>query len=177
MAPGWTDLLRFPEGSCLRVELTLKPEWRQALETASRRATLWLRALEGAVVHLDRLAGDACALRCSAQSVDGRFTAAPGAAHGFRLHAQLDVAGSSCAFDLDDVSIQIGGDRDAYLVRYVDGGCCHLARLSYDGTGDSACMAIFGAALAAQLPPRWRTLMPARLSVARVVALPATAVG
>lgn len=168
MAPGWPDLLRFPEGARLRVELIVKTEIRQAIETFSVRAAAALQAIDGATVLVQRLAMDGCTLSCSGVGADGHFVAVSRPENRYGLSGYLCAAASSRTFDLDRVAIQAGGQRDAYLAQQTERGWRHLLRLSYPGLGTSVDVSICAGALAAQLTPRWSRVLPAQIWLARL---------
>lgn len=168
MAPGWPDLLRFPEGARLRIELVVKTEFRQVIETFSIRAAAALQAIDGATVLVQRLDMDGCTLSCSGVAADGHFVAVSQPENRYGLSGYLCAAASSRAFDLDCVAIQAGGQRDAYLAQQTERGWRHLLRMSYPGLGTNVHVSICAGALAEQLAPRWSSVLPAQICLARL---------
>jgi hypothetical protein len=179
MALGWTDLLRFPEGASLRVELGLAGALREAITSASAEACGWIDALDGATLHVRRLTHDACELQLDAPCGAARLWAVRDPEDGsHRLGAILALRsaeeGRVASHELASaaVALQSGGHSDAYVARDTGSGRRPLLRLHYEADG-AASVWLFGIVFARRVPPALRALVPAQITVARLVPLPA----
>ncbi len=168
MKPCWNDVLRFPQGARLRVQVTLKPLLREAVQVASSNTAHWLESLDGATLMLEQLSDTACRLHCETTAGTAEFIAERNSGTTYHLRGHVGVPGAMCTFKLDDVALQIGGSSDAYLAQWSGGALRHLARLRYETRGSPAEVSIFSSALATRLPPAARALLPNPLELVRL---------
>lgn len=169
MSPRWSDLLRFPEGTRLRVEVMLQPSLREAVGYASANTARWLDSLDGATLKLEQLSDEACHLRSDTVAGTAQLLAlrvVPGGT--YLLRGRVDDPGGLRTFELNDVALQTGGACDAYLAQQSGGALRQLARLRYEAHGGPADVAIFSAALAVRLPPAVRALLPDPIELVRL---------
>lgn len=172
--PRWPDLLRYAQGSRLRIELALAPALRDALAVASAEARRWFAAIDGAVLQVERLGEAACELRCQGHHGGGEFSAVPSDCGGYRVRGCLRASDALRMFDFPRMIIQTGGTLDAYLAQPAGGQWQQLLRLSYArGAADGSAEIWVYAATCTE--PSWpeavRALLPAQLLFARLVPL------
>ncbi|HEY0502513.1 MAG TPA: hypothetical protein VGD42_03370 [Lysobacter sp.] len=168
LRPCWNNVLRFPQSAQLRVEVMLKPVLREAIPYASTNTARWLESLDGATLTLEQLSDDACRLRCETAAGTAEFVAAASSEAFYRLRGRVDAPGGMRTFELDDVVLQVGGSRDAYLAQWSGEALRHLARLRYHADGSPANVSVFRDALAARLAPAARALLPNPIELVRL---------
>jgi hypothetical protein len=166
--PSWNEVVRFPPGTRLRVELQLQPALRDAMERASTRAKCWLDALDGATVDVIEVEAERCSLRLQAPTLAAELSATPLASGGYALQARLNGGEQALSNEANEIWLQLGGDHDAYLAGMVDGKKVQVLRLRYAAERGACDLAVFTGAFAGRLPSSARAWLPALIEVAQL---------
>jgi len=166
--PGWSDVLRFPDGARLRVEVILEPALRKAMRHASRNAALWLESIDGAMLRLEQRSDRASRLTCATAAGTAKFIALRASGEVYRLRGRVGIPEGMRQLDLDGITVQLGGGCDAYLVQWSGTELRHLARFRYGAHGNPADVSIYSTVLASRLAPAIRALLPNPIALVRL---------
>lgn len=173
--PGWTDLLRYPEGALLRAELTLQPFLRDALR-ARLGEGIWPFALpEVATLRLERLDAGSLHLTCLEGGLLLALQAARGAAGEHVLAYSASLGERRRHGRLERVVLQTAGPREAYVAVAGEQGRRPFLHLRYARSGDAATLSLVTAAFRDQVPEKQRPWLPGEVEFARLQRLPAAA--
>jgi hypothetical protein len=175
MKPILTDAIRFPSGSRLRLELTLKPLLREAAEKALQRYGTTLADIEQMRLVVHRNDADGGHVSGALQQATASVSAARADGGDYVFVVAAAHTGRERNAEARDVMLQIVGSKDVYFSRATEDGPMPIARLRYsegEGSFDSttAALSVFTQSFAQRVPSALRSLLPTELQVARLTA-------
>lgn len=170
MKPTLPDAIRFPGGSRLRLELTLKPLLREAAEKALQRYGTSLAQIEQMRLVIHRNDDDAGHLSGALPQATASVSAARTDGGDYMFAVAAAYASRERNVEARDVMLQIVGSKDVYFSRATEDGPMPIARLRYaDGDGApgsaKAVLSIFTQSFAERVPSALRSLLPTELQV------------
>jgi hypothetical protein len=170
MKPNLPDALRFPGGTRLQVEITLKPLLREAAEKALVRYAVSMTAIEAATILVrknEAEGGEFFAEMMAERVTSNASIAVIRSEQGDYLFNIVAMhAERRRGFDLSDVMFQIIGHHDVYLSRATEQGPAAFAKLRYAADGASVAVSVFTQALLHRVPQALQSLLPAELKIA-----------
>lgn len=170
MKPTLPDAIRFPGGSRLRLELTLKPLLREAAEKALQRYGTSLAEIERMRLLIHRNDADAGHLSGTLPQATASVSAARSDSGDYVFAVAAAYAGRERNIEAGDVMLQIVGSKDVYFSRATEDGPMPIARLRYtDGDRSQgstrAALSVFTQSFAQRVPSAFRSLLPTELQV------------
>jgi hypothetical protein len=178
MKPKLSDALRFPGGTRLQVEITLKPLLREAAEKALVRYSVSIAAIETATILVRKNEAEGGELFTEWMGENAASNASIAAIRSEQGDYLFNIiamyAERQRGFDLSDIMFQIIGRHDVYLSRATEQGPVAFAKLRYATDGASVAVSVFTQALLHRVPQALQSLLPAELKIATLSIAKAT---
>lgn len=166
--PTWNDVLRFPAGSLLHAEFTLKPMLRETMETQLSRNAWPFKFPDAATLQVLSLDATSCDLAFRQAALSITLGATLAGEREYVLEFAAVLGDQRYQTRIDRVVLQTSGPREAYLARANDAGRRQFLRLSYDRQGKGVSVSVLTAYFRDRIPEQQRMWLPSELEIARL---------
>lgn len=166
--PGWNDVLRYPAGSLLRADFTLKSMLRDALQARLGQGSWQFALPASATLRMHRLDAGGFQLTCQQDGLNLTLKADCDADGGHVLDFSAMLGEQQHRSQLNRVVLQTAGPREAYVAFDNERGRLPFLHLRYARSGDDATLSLITAAFREHVPEKQRAWLPGELEFARL---------